>query len=140
MFLSPHWQYLRVRRPLHTEIHRNIISYFFIYFKYSLYFQYKKFSIFFVTFIHFQQYKKYILLHKLQNVYFSCNIPVFLRKSLYIRLLLCYYIIAPLTKHCRQILGKKKIFLRQKNLKCDSIPAFSFLDKFPFCFRLFGKV
>ncbi|MBQ6945581.1 MAG: hypothetical protein IJN43_14860, partial [Ruminococcus sp.] len=34
----------------------------------------------------------------------------------------------------------KKISLRQKNLKCGSIPAFFFLDKFPFYFRLFGKV
>jgi hypothetical protein len=49
-------------------------------------------------------------------------------------------IIAPPTKPCRQILGIKKISLRQKNLKCDSIPAFFFLDKYPFCSRLFGKV
>jgi hypothetical protein len=49
-------------------------------------------------------------------------------------------IIAPPTKPCRQILGIKKISLRQKNLKCGSIPAFFFLDKFPFYFRLFGKV
>jgi hypothetical protein len=50
------------------------------------------------------------------------------------------YNIAPLTKPCRQILGIKKISLRQKSLKCGSIPAFSFLDKFPFCLRLLGKV
>jgi hypothetical protein len=49
-------------------------------------------------------------------------------------------IIAPPTKLCHQILGIKKISLRQKNLKCDSISAFFFLDKFSFCFRLFGKV
>ena len=49
-------------------------------------------------------------------------------------------IIAPPTKPCRQMLDIKKISLRQKNLKCESIPAFSFLDKFPFCLRLFGKV
>ncbi len=48
--------------------------------------------------------------------------------------------IAPPTKPCRQIFSIKKISLRQKNLKCDSIPAFFFLDKFPFCFHLFGKV
>ena len=48
--------------------------------------------------------------------------------------------IAPQTKPCRQILGLKKISLCQKNLKCDDIPVFFFLDKFPFCFRLFGKV
>jgi hypothetical protein len=47
--------------------------------------------------------------------------------------------IAPPTKPCRQILGTKKISLRQENLKCGSIPAFFFLDKFPFCSRLFGK-
>ena len=48
--------------------------------------------------------------------------------------------IAPPTKPCRQILGIKKISQRQKNLKCGTIPAFFFLDKFPFYFRLFGKV
>ena len=48
-------------------------------------------------------------------------------------------IIAPPTKPCHQILDIKKISLRQKNLKCGSIPAFFFLDKFPFYFRLFGK-
>ncbi len=50
------------------------------------------------------------------------------------------FIIAPPTKPCHQILDIKKISLRQKNLKCESIPAFFFLDKFPFCLRLFGKV
>ena len=49
-------------------------------------------------------------------------------------------VIAPPTKPCRQILGIKKISQRQKNLKCGTIPAFFFLDKFPFYFRLFGKV
>jgi hypothetical protein len=49
-------------------------------------------------------------------------------------------IIAPPTKSCRQILDKKKISLRQKNLKCESIPAFFFLDKISFCLGLFGKV
>ena len=34
------------------------------------------------------------------------------------------------------ILGRKKITLCQKNLKCDSIPVFFFLDKFSFCFFL----
>ena len=34
----------------------------------------------------------------------------------------------------------KKNSLRQENLKYASIPAFSFLDKFPFCHRLFVNV
>ncbi|MBP7188049.1 MAG: sensor histidine kinase [Ruminococcus sp.] len=50
------------------------------------------------------------------------------------------YTIAPPTKPCLQMLDIKKNFQRQKNLKCVSISAFSFLDNFPLCLRLFGNV
>ena len=38
------------------------------------------------------------------------------------------------------MLDIKKNSQRQKNLKCVSISAFSFLDNFPLCLRLFGNV
>ena len=50
------------------------------------------------------------------------------------------YTIAPPTKPCLQMLDIKKNSQRQKNLKCVSISAFSFLDNFPLCLRLFGNV
>ena len=50
------------------------------------------------------------------------------------------YTIAPPTKPCLQMLDIKKNSQRQKNLKCVSISAFSFLDIFPLCLRLFDNV
>ena len=41
---------------------------------------------------------------------------------------MCTSFIAPPTKLCQPMLNIKKIYLRQKNLKCESIPAFSILE------------